>query len=63
MTSQLNEQQRATLQALCDTIVPAVERGQDPSRDTISLVRVDDRWRIADLGSGQGSAPQPSATP
>ena len=30
MTSQLNEQQRATLQALCDTIVPAIERDPDP---------------------------------
>ena len=30
MTSQLNEQQRATLQALCDTIVPAVEHEPDP---------------------------------
>jgi choline dehydrogenase-like flavoprotein len=30
MTSQLNEQQRATLQALCDTIVPAVQRDPDP---------------------------------
>ena len=30
MTSQLNEQQRATLQAVCDTIVPAIERDPDP---------------------------------
>src|SRR5688572_33112364 len=30
MTSQLNEQQRATLQALCDTIVPAIEKTPDP---------------------------------
>jgi choline dehydrogenase-like flavoprotein len=30
MTSQLTEQQRATLHALCDTIVPAVEHVPDP---------------------------------
>jgi hypothetical protein len=42
-------------------------RGQSPSRDTLSLVRVDDRWRIADLGSGSGSgaggSPEPAPTP
>jgi hypothetical protein len=30
MTTQLSEQQRATLQALCDTIVPAVAQEPDP---------------------------------
>ena len=26
--------------------------GQEPSEDTVELVRVDDRWRIASLGDG-----------
>ena len=28
--------------------------GQEPSEDTVLLVRVDDAWRIASLGEGQG---------
>ena len=28
--------------------------GQEPSEDTVQLVRVDDSWRIASLGEGQG---------
>ena len=28
--------------------------GQEPSEDTVALVRVDDGWRIASLGEGQG---------
>jgi len=28
--------------------------GQEPSEDTVRLVRVDDAWRIASLGEGQG---------
>jgi hypothetical protein len=28
--------------------------GQEPSEDTVRLVRVDDGWRIASLGEGQG---------
>ena len=37
--------------------------GQAPSRDTLSLVRVEDRWRIADLGSAPAPRAEPSATP
>ena len=29
--------------------------GQEPSEDTVRLVRVDDAWRIASLGQGQGA--------
>ena len=29
--------------------------GQKPSEDTVELVRVDDGWRIASLGEGQGA--------
>jgi len=29
-------------------------KGQEPSEDTVELVRVDDGWRIASLGEGQG---------
>ena len=36
--------------------------GQAPSRDTLSLVKLEDRWRIADLGSAPPPA-APSATP
>jgi hypothetical protein len=28
--------------------------GQEPSEDTVSLVRAGDTWRIASLGTGQG---------
>ena len=31
--------------------------GQKPSEDTVELVRVDDRWRIASLGEGNAQAP------
>ena len=37
--------------------------GQAPSRDTMTLVKVDDRWRIADLGSAPEAPAEPSATP
>ena len=37
--------------------------GQAPSRDTMALVKVDDRWRIADLGSAPEAQAEPSATP
>ena len=40
----------ATAQVRCSAA------GQDPSEDTVRLVRVDDAWRIASLGEGQ--APQ-----
>jgi len=35
--------------------------GQEPSRDSLTLVKVDDDWRIADLGAAP--APEPSPTP
>jgi hypothetical protein len=35
--------------------------GQDPSRDSLTLVKVDDGWRIADLGAAP--TPEPSPTP
>ena len=31
--------------------------GQEPSQDTVELVRVDGRWRIASLGDAGGGAP------
>ena len=32
-------------------------KGQQPSDDTLELVRVEDRWRIADLGAGSSEQP------
>lgn len=38
-------------------------KGQAPSRDTLRLVRIDEGWRIADLGGAPSQAPRPSPAP
>ncbi len=34
--------------------------GQAPSRDTLALVKIEDRWRISDLSAGPASTPEPT---
>jgi len=33
--------------------------GQEPSRDTLALVKVEDDWRISDLSAAAARSPQP----
>ena len=37
--------------------------GQDPSRDTVTLVKTDEGWRVSDLGGGSQEEPSPTPTP
>jgi hypothetical protein len=37
--------------------------GQDPSRDTVTLVKTNDGWRVSDLGGGSQEEPPPRPTP